>query len=45
MGKDYGGEATELLTMGIERLHRNPVEFYINDPEYFEFVMRTLQQL
>ncbi len=20
----------------LERLHRNPVEFYVNDPEYFE---------
>lgn len=31
-------------TQGLGRLHRNPVEFYINDPEYFEFVIQTLQQ-
>ena len=49
-GKDYmgrfypGKDATEILTMGIERLHHNPVEFYVNDPEYFEFVIHTLQQ-
>jgi len=38
------GDGTEILTMGIERLHRNPVEFYVNDPEYFDFVIKTLQQ-
>ena len=42
-GKIYP-DATELLTMGIERLHENPVEFYFNDPEYFDFVIHTLQQ-
>jgi hypothetical protein len=44
MGKDYGGEATELLTRGIERLHADPVEFMQNDPEYFRFILQTLQQ-
>jgi len=43
MGKDYGGEATELLTEGIERLHADPVEFMQNDPEYFRFILQTLQ--
>lgn len=47
-GEHYAGkiypDATELLTMGIERLHENPVEFYSNDPEYFDFVIHTLQQ-
>ena len=44
MGRIYPqGDGTEILTMGIERLHRNPVEFYVNDPEYFEFVIQTLQ--
>jgi len=44
MGKDYGGRATELLTRGIERLHADPVEFMQNDPEYFRFILQTLQQ-
>lgn len=44
-GKDYGGTATELLTMGIQRLHANPLSFYERDPEYFAFVLRTLQSL
>lgn len=43
-GKVYNG-ATEILTMGIERLHENPLKFYRTDPEYFEFVVRTLQEL
>lgn len=45
MGKSYGGRATELLTMGVERLHRDPLEFWANDPEYFRFVLQTLQLL
>lgn len=44
-GKEYGGRATELLTMGIERVYRDPVEFASNDPEYFDFVIKTLQKL
>ncbi len=44
MGKDCGGKGTELLTRGIERLHANPVEFMQNDPEYFRFILQTLQQ-
>ncbi|MCX6848226.1 MAG: hypothetical protein NTY98_04845 [Verrucomicrobia bacterium] len=44
MGRFYpGADGTEILTMGIERLHRGPVDFYVNDPEYFEFVIKTLQ--
>ncbi|MBN8420057.1 MAG: hypothetical protein J0L73_14160 [Verrucomicrobia bacterium] len=42
MGKLYPN-GTELLTMGIERLHADPIEFYVNDPEYFAFVINTLQ--
>jgi SPP1 gp7 family putative phage head morphogenesis protein len=44
-GKDYGPRATELLTMGIERLYWNPLSFYQRDPEYFDFIIRTLQKL
>ena len=43
-GKIYS-DATEILTMGIERLHANPAKFYETDPEYFEFVIKTLQKL
>jgi SPP1 gp7 family putative phage head morphogenesis protein len=44
-GKDYKGRATEILTMGIERLHKNPYEFANTDPEYFAFVMNSLQKI
>ncbi len=45
MGKDYGSRATEILTMGIERLHADPLGFASDDPEYFDFVLSTLQKL
>jgi hypothetical protein len=45
MGKTYGARATEILTMGIERLHADPMEFYLADRTYFEFVVSTLQNL
>lgn len=44
-GKTYWGQYTEILTVGVERLHRNPLEFLENDRDYFEFVIQTLQQL
>lgn len=43
-GKIYGSPATELLTMGIERLYKSPVEFLTNDPDYFNFVVETLRR-
>lgn len=43
-GKIYNG-ATEILTMGIERIHKDPALFSKTDPEYFEFIVRTLQKL
>jgi SPP1 gp7 family putative phage head morphogenesis protein len=42
-GKDYSGTATEILTMGIERLHADPIRFATTDPKYFQFVLTTLQ--
>lgn len=36
--------ATELLTMGIERLLKDPIEFAQVDPEYFRFTISTLQK-
>jgi len=35
--------ATEILTMGIERLHANPALFAHTDPDYFKFVVNTLR--
>jgi hypothetical protein len=46
-GKVYpeGYNATEILSTGIERLHRNPALFLATDPEYFSFVVNTLRNL
>lgn len=46
-GKVYPQElsATEILTTGIVRLHRNPALFAATDPEYFHFVINTLRHL
>jgi hypothetical protein len=41
-GKDYRGAATEIISMGVEQLHRDPVKFARDDPEYFNFVMGAL---
>jgi len=41
----YYSNATETLTMGIERLHANPLKFRQTDPDYFEFVVKTLQAI
>lgn len=42
-GKDYGDTATEILSMGIERLHKDPTAFAEQDPEYFDFLVSALQ--
>ena len=47
LGKDDPGAAstTELLTKGIERLHKNPALFAATDPEYFTFTINSLRDL
>jgi hypothetical protein len=42
-GKDYGGRASEVLSMGIEALYQNPAHFFKVDPEYANFVVSILQ--
>ncbi len=37
--------ATEVLTMGIERLLYDPIAFAASDPDYFKFTLSTLQKL
>ena len=44
-GRLYQSSATEILTVGIERLYTDPVAFYQLDPEYFEFVVSALKNL
>jgi hypothetical protein len=47
-GKFYGpslkdATATELISMGLERLDREPVAFFREDADYFLFLLLTLQ--
>lgn len=43
-GRIYPGfPQTEVLTVGIERLDRDPLDFFQRDREYFEHVINTLQ--
>ena len=43
VGKDYGDGTTEVLSMGIQKLHDDPLNFMKKDPEYFEFIVSVLQ--
>ena len=42
MGKIYDRESTEILTMGVERLLGDPTNFYLEDREYFDFMIEIL---
>ena len=44
MGRVYVDQATEILTMGIERLLHDPREFLDNDPEYFRFILKIFNK-
>jgi len=44
-GLDYGGDATELLSMGIEFLYKDPIAFAKADPEHFDFIIQILKGL
>lgn len=44
MGKVYPDNATELLTMGVERMINDPKSFADSDPEYFRFVLTILRR-
>lgn len=41
MGKDYGGRAYELLSMGVETLYAEPLKL-AKDPEMFEWIIKML---
>lgn len=41
-GKDYGGRATEIISMGIEEMYHNPVAFAKKDPGYFKFISAVM---
>jgi len=47
MGKEYGKKqhATEIVTMGIERLANDAASFRKQDKDYFDFIVRLLNDL
>jgi hypothetical protein len=40
--RDYGNRATEVLSMGLQELYRDPAGFAARDPEYCKFVLGIL---
>lgn len=38
-------EATEIFTMGIERIYEDPFNFAQQDPEFFNFILGALQNI
>lgn len=46
VGKRYGGTtdfATEVISMGMEQLSRDPIKFAERDPEYFHWLITVLR--
>ena len=43
IGKNYGSAATEILSMGVQKLMEDPISFADNDPEYFKYVVGALR--
>jgi hypothetical protein len=43
IGKYYKDGSTEVVSMGLQQLHRDPIKFAENDPEYFNLMVGILQ--
>jgi len=43
MGKDYKGQATEILSMGLQYFYNDPYKLAIKDPEYFNFIYKLVR--
>lgn len=41
-GKYYPTGATELMSMGLERMYKDPYGFYQDDREYFDFIIKMM---
>jgi hypothetical protein len=45
MGKFYGNQpSSEVLSMGLEMMYRNPIYLAKNDPEMFDFIYSVVRQ-
>jgi hypothetical protein len=42
VGKKYANGATEIVSMGLEKMYKDPVKFAHSDPEYFTFITGLL---
>ena len=42
IGKTYPANCTEVVSMGIEQMYRDPIGFAHNDPEYFKLIAAIL---
>jgi hypothetical protein len=43
IGKDYGTRASEVLSMGLEEMARDPIGFAEKDPDMFDFIFAVLR--
>jgi hypothetical protein len=43
MGKDYKGQASEILSMGLEYFFKDPYKLATKDPEYFNFIYKLVR--
>jgi len=45
VGKDYGNRATEVLSMGLQRLMEDPLKFARDDPGHFDYTVSVLDRI
>jgi hypothetical protein len=45
MGKWYEDGTTEILSMGLEYMYRNPSELLLKDPDMFETILKAIKEL
>ena len=43
VGKTYANNSTEVFSMGMEQLYKDPISFAEDDPEYFKFIVGVLR--
>lgn len=43
MGKKTGANNSEILSMGLEHMYRDPIGFAKKDPEYFDFIYNLMR--
>ena len=41
-GKDYGDQFTEIISMGVEKMYKDPENFLNKDPDYFDFILKIM---